>query len=108
MTILFMSNLFSADFIVICGVPGIVGAIIGSYKKIGALNGFLLGFLLNIIGVIILIFLPGKDVYKAIYFSESIPDQLKKYKELLDSGVITEDEYNTQKSNLLNRPPGVY
>ena len=30
-------------------------------------------------------------------------DQLKKFKDLLDNGAITEDEYNLQKDKLLNQ-----
>jgi hypothetical protein len=86
---------------------GIPCAIIGSYRKIGAFAGFLLGLFLNIIGLIIVICLSPKDVQPFVYSNESIPDQLKKYKELLDSGAITEAEYNLQKSRLLNTPPRV-
>lgn len=32
----------------------------------------------------------------------SVPDELKKYKELLDCGAITQEEYNKKKSELLN------
>lgn len=32
----------------------------------------------------------------------SAADQLRKYKELLDSGIITDDEYQTKKKQLLN------
>ena len=62
MRLLFMSSLLSTDFIIIGCVFGIAGAIIGSYKKIGALSGFLLAFFLNIIGIVILICLPAKSV----------------------------------------------
>jgi hypothetical protein len=94
--------------IIVCGVFfGIPGAIIGSYKNIGALGGFLLAFFLNIIGIIILICASPKTVVLPFVSHESIPDQLKKYKELLDDGAITEAEYNLQKSRLLNQPPRV-
>ncbi|WP_439022800.1 SHOCT domain-containing protein [Bacillus thuringiensis] len=32
----------------------------------------------------------------------SVADELKKFKELLDMGVITEDEFNAKKKQLLN------
>ena len=32
----------------------------------------------------------------------SVADELKKLKELLDSGIITQEEFNTQKSKLIN------
>ncbi|MBQ4601415.1 MAG: SHOCT domain-containing protein [Clostridia bacterium] len=31
----------------------------------------------------------------------SVADELKKFKELLDLGIITEEEFNTQKAKLL-------
>lgn len=34
--------------------------------------------------------------------SAAVVEELKKYKELLDQGVITEDEFNQKKSQLLN------
>jgi len=34
---------------------------------------------------------------------ESIPDQIRKYKELLDTGAISEAEYDQQKTKLLNQ-----
>ena len=33
--------------------------------------------------------------------SNSTPDELKKYKELLDSGIITQEEFDTKKKQLL-------
>ncbi len=33
--------------------------------------------------------------------TDSIPEQLKQYKELLDSGIITEEEFNAKKKELL-------
>ncbi len=35
--------------------------------------------------------------------SGSVADELLKFKNLLDAGAITEDEYNAQKSRLLNQ-----
>ena len=32
----------------------------------------------------------------------SVPDELKKYKELLDCEAITQEEYNKKKAELLN------
>ena len=102
-----MGLLEPVHILVICVIFGIIGALIGNYKKIGPAGGFLLGFVLVIIGVIIVICLSPKDTFKPVIPNESIPDQLKKYKDLLDSGAITEAEYNLQKSRLLNQPPRV-
>jgi len=105
MRLLFISSLMSWDWIVISCIFGVPGAIIGSNKKIGALGGFLLAFFLNIIGIVILICAKSKNVEHPLITQESIPDQLKKYEDLLDTGAITEAEYNLQKSRLLNQQP---
>ena len=98
-----MSNLLSTDILIIGCIFGIAGAIIGSYRKIGALGGFLVTFFLNIIGIIILVCLSPKSAQLPFVTNESTPDQLKKYKDLLDSGAITEAEYNLQKATLLRQ-----
>ena len=43
------------------------------------------------------------DFQKPEMQSTSTADELLKFKALLDSGAITEDEYNTQKNKLLNQ-----
>jgi len=77
---------------------GIICANIGSNRQIGSTAGFFLGFFLGFIGLIIVLC----SARKPISF-ESVPDQVRKYKELLDSGAITEAEYNLQKSRLLHK-----
>lgn len=73
---------------------------IGKTRKIGGVGGLLLGFFLIILGIIIIYCIPKETTYN--YQSTSPADELKKYKELLDNGVITEAEYNIQKSKILN------
>jgi predicted Zn-dependent peptidase len=34
---------------------------------------------------------------------DNIPEQIKEYKELLDMGIITEEEYEKKKTELLNK-----
>ncbi|MDN5479608.1 MAG: DUF4429 domain-containing protein, partial [Chryseobacterium sp.] len=34
---------------------------------------------------------------------KSLPEQIKEYKSLLDEGIITEDEYNVKKADLLSK-----
>ena len=41
-----------------------------------------------------------KDIIKEAQFSNA--DELKKYKELLDSGVITQEEFDAKKKQLLD------
>jgi len=85
---------------VICAV---ICAIVGSNRKIGGTAGFFLGLFLGIIGLVIVLCSDKVERIIPNFNTSSIPDQLKKYKELLDSGAITEAEYNIQKGRLLNQ-----
>jgi len=72
---------------------GIAGYFVGSKREIGPIAGGFLG-LLGIIGLIIVLVSPRKE---SIPFSV----QVQRYKELLDSGTITEAEYNHLKGRLI-------
>lgn len=85
------------------GIFGAICAAIASDRTIGGTAGFFLGFFLGLIGLIIVLCSSRKLDFIPFPPSRSAADELKKYKELLDSGAITEDEYNFQKSRLLNR-----
>lgn len=43
-----------------------------------------------------------KDYLQALEIKE-YPEQIKEYKSLLDDGIITEDEYNVKKADLLSK-----
>jgi len=73
---------------------GVGCGFIGSQKKIGATAGAALGALLGVIGLIIVIVSPRKDVFAAA-------DQLRKYKVLFENGLISETEYTNLKGRLL-------
>lgn len=73
----------------------------GSKRRIGSGMGLVLGLILGFIGVIIVLVSPKLDDQQA-RSSEPVSDQLKKYKDLLDSGVITQTEFDNQKKKLLN------
>lgn len=74
----------------------------GANRNIGSTAGLFLGLFLGFIGIIIVL-CSNKIPYNTEYLqAQSIPEQLQKYKELLDSGAITEAEYNIQKGKLLN------
>jgi hypothetical protein len=75
----------------------------GANRKIGSTGGLFLGLFLGIIGVIIILCSSRIEYQQPFYTNETAADQLKKYKELLDSGAITETEYNIQKGKLLNQ-----
>ncbi|MFI5163227.1 MAG: SHOCT domain-containing protein [Sphingobacteriales bacterium] len=88
-------------YLVICLVWGYVE---GSKRTIGSTAGVLLGLFLGIIGIII-IYCSSKvnklQIDNLPFMSNA--DELNKYKQLLDSGAITETEYNIQKEKLLKK-----
>ena len=78
----------------------------------GMKGGFWWGFLLGIIGVIVVAVRPNdkqeasNNVAPAVAFNNtstrvSDSDEIKKYKELLDSGIITQEEFEAKKKQLL-------
>lgn len=73
---------------------------IGKIRTVGALGGLLLGFFFNILGIIIIYSFDKNQTYG--FSKVSAADELKKYKDLLDTWAITETEYNTQKQKILN------
>ncbi len=73
----------------------------GSRRTIGGTAGLFLGMFLSLLGIIIISFWPRLESQQYFVSNQSPADELKKYKELFDSGVITEVEYNTQKAKLL-------
>jgi len=79
-------------------ITAIWGYRAGAKRKVGGAAGLFLGLILGPIGIII-IYCFDKIEKLPI---ESIPDQLKKFKDLLDSSAITEAEYNVQKAKILN------
>lgn len=78
-------------------ITALIGYRAGSKRKIGGPLGLLLTLFLNVIGLIIIWCSPKID--DEIFVD--VPDQLKKFKDLLDSGAITEEEYQSQKARLL-------
>lgn len=76
----------------------------GSKRTIGSTGGLLLGLFLSWIGVIIVYCTKRIDNPPPFYDfkSQSAVADLKKYKDLLDSGQITEAEYNIQKDKIYN------
>lgn len=70
---------------------------------------WLYGWLLFIVAIIHVSFIPDKNVQQALNrapspipsFGQSAAEDLKKYKELLDDGVITQEEFQEKKKKLL-------
>jgi uncharacterized membrane protein len=61
------------------------------------------GWMLFIVAIIHVQFIPDKNVLQSssATTNKSPADELKKYKELLDQGVLTEEEFATKKEQLL-------
>jgi len=75
----------------------------GSKRTVGPVGGLFLGLFLGLIGIIIVYCTNSVDEPRPFYPpSQSAADELQKYKQLFDSGAITEAEYNTQKARILN------
>lgn len=64
----------------------------GARKGYGDAACFAAGFFLGIIGLIVILLLPDK---------KSAADDLLSYKQLLDSGAITQEEFDAKKKELL-------
>ena len=72
-----------------------------SAKGYSNVAGVLLGLFLNIIGIIIVLLLPDKNEEASLRKSAQAPDQLIKYKQLLDANAITQEEFDRKKDELL-------
>ncbi|MGZ3752751.1 MAG: SHOCT domain-containing protein [Mucilaginibacter sp.] len=75
---------------------GVVCYYLGAQREIGAIGGGLLGLVLGLIGLVIVLLSHKKE---AIDFF----DRLQKYKNLYDSGTITETEYDHLKGQLFEQ-----
>jgi len=85
-------------------IPAIWGYKEGEKRTIGDIGGLLLGLVLGFIGIIIIYCLPKiEEQQYHNFFAQSPADEILKYKQLLDNGAITEEEYNIQKAKILNR-----
>ena len=89
-------------------LQGIIFAYLCAYVglKKGIKTGFWWGFFLSFLGLIILAILPAentKDTVKtnSISKSEENIELIKKYKELLEAGAITQEEFDIKKKELL-------
>lgn len=75
---------------------GIVAKNFGSKKGYSPVVCFLAGFFLSAIGLIIVLVLPDKNAAKS-----NAADELMGYKRLLDSGAITQEEFEAKKREML-------
>lgn len=79
-------------------VSGFIAKGIGEKKGYGAGLSFCAGFFLFILGIIIMAVLPDKSGKEKAVTSA---DALLKYKELLDAGAISQEEFDVKKKELL-------
>lgn len=75
---------------------GIIAENFGSKKGYSPVVCFLAGFFLSAIGLIIVLVLPDKNAAKS-----NAADELMGYKRLLDSGAITQEEFEAKKREML-------
>ncbi len=70
-------------------------------------NGGLFGFFLGLIGLVICTCMSpyngSEIIHKTKEDSISVADELLKYKQLLDTGAITQEEYDKKKQELLKQ-----
>ena len=71
-------------------------------KKGSSKYGFFWGYFLGILGLIILWALSNNQTNTTVVNNLSNADELKKYKDVLDNGVIIQDEFDQKKKQLLN------
>ena len=106
----FMGDLFSSDFLIIVITFLIFplspvafaywGYKEGGKRTIGASTGLVLGLLLSFVGIIIVYC--ANEATVPNFMIQSPADELKKYKDLLNDGAITQEEFNIQKNRILN------
>lgn len=81
--------------LIICALIALIPANIAKNKGYSFGLWWLYGFALFFVAFIHSLFLPDKNAQAA--------DELLKYKELLDAGVITENEFEAKKEQLMKR-----
>lgn len=76
---------------------------IGVKKGYRAGISFCAGFFLGLIGLVVMLVLEDKNHTKTAQTPpvESVADEIIKYKQLLDEGIITEEEFSAKKTELL-------
>lgn len=98
--------MYELDFpvLTVAMIYGLVWAYVGRYVglKKNIYSGYVWGYCLGIIGFIIVCVLPSERVeqYNVIP-TTSDADEIGKYKHLLDTGAITQEEYDKKKKELL-------
>ena len=95
-------------YIVFCVGFGLLSGYINEKKGCNYWTGFWCGFIFGVLGLIIVAVQKNQNVNSTPTTNinnntiQNNANELKAYKELLDSGAITQEEYETKKKQLLN------
>ena len=93
--------------LVTAAILGLIPANIAKRKGYSFGIWWLYGWMLFIFAIIHVSFLKDKNDPREASGTPSAADEIKKYKELLDSGAITKEEYEIKKNQLLGISPEV-
>lgn len=101
----------AACLVIACGIFILFDTVSGVVSTV-SINGFALKGIFGLIGVTVLVnlikrsrLIVSADSGKTVVVTQkadSNADELKKYKELLDSGAISQEEFDAKKKQLLN------
>ena len=92
-----VSFIYILLFLVLAVVFGCLGSGIGKSKGYSGSLCFVAGLFLGIIGLIVVLLLPNKKLKTNVS-----AEDLLNYKKLLDSGAITQEEFDAKKKELIN------
>ena len=99
-----MENIIST--LIIAAFLGLIPAKIAKDKGYSFGLWWFFGWMLFIVAIIAVMFLPNKNAQdqknNPLPYVQNSADELMKYKELLDNGVITQEEFEAKKKQILN------
>ena len=105
---MYYSSSYAIGYIVGGLISAVIFGLITKYinESKGYKGGFAWGFWLSIIGIIVVACKPdnrnnSQSINNITTSGESPADEIKKYKELYDQGIITAEEFQTKKEQLL-------
>lgn len=101
--------IYIVEYLLVMAILGMIPAIIASSKGYNFFKWWLFGVLIWIIALVCACVLKPYDEAQAAAqkqnalptTSKDVPEELKKYKALLEQGVITEEEFEAKKAQLL-------
>lgn len=91
--------------LILAALLGLIPAKIADDKGYSFVLWWFFGFMLFIVAIVAVMFLKDKNAPEQksynLPYAQSPTDELIKYKELLDKGVITQEEFEAKKKQLL-------